>query len=187
MEDTVRCFRHCWTVPATRLLWYMRTGKKDQRRGESFRWQGRAGQSEGSDKKLPNDEKVGKIHHLPRKEKKERVDLNKRGGKPLIFFLLIFPSPPPSLSGQLSANFSSCHFLPARSLFISELLRFRLFSPRTYLICTHPLPDQTCHTTTNYLIRAVPLHRSIPLPPLPRHNLRQQFFNSISPPRHLLR
>lgn len=68
------------------------------------------------------------------------------------------------LSLDNSANFSSFHFLPARSLFVSEPLQSCLFSPRTYLICIHLLPDQTCHTTTNYLIWAVPLHRSILFP-----------------------
>lgn len=91
----------------------------------------------------------------------------------------------PSLDN--SANLSSFHFLPARSLVISEPLRSCLFSPRTYLIWIHPLPDQTCHTTTNYLIRAVPLHCSIPFPPLLRHNLRQHLFNSLfSAPSTLL-
>lgn len=90
----------------------------------------------------------------------------------------------PSLDNslQISHLFISS---PHRSLFISQPLRSRLLSPRTYLICIHLLPDQTCQTTTNYLIGALPLHCSILFPPLLHHNLRHPLPNSLLFLHHL--
>lgn len=92
----------------------------------------------------------------------------------------------PSLDNSLQIShlfISSLH----HSLFILQPLQSCLFSPRTYLICIHLLPDQTCHTTANYLIGALPRHCSILFPPLPRYNLRHPLPNSLLFLHHLLR
>lgn len=119
-----------------------------------------------------------KIQHLPREEETMRDYMNERSRKALIFYLSVLPSSPPSLSGQLCKflifSFPPCMFFGYLGAHGSCLV-----SPRTYLICIHPLPDQTCHTATNYLIRAAPHHCSIPFPPLLHHNLRQHLFNSL--------
>lgn len=91
----------------------------------------------------------------------------------------------PSLDNSLQIShlfISSLH----RSLFISQRLRSCLLSPRTYLICIHLLPDQTCQTTTNYLIGALPLHCSSLFPPLLHHNLCDPLPNSLLFRHHLI-
>lgn len=91
----------------------------------------------------------------------------------------------PSLDNSLQIShlfISSLH----HSLFILQPPQSCFFSPRTYLICIHLLPDQTCHTTANYLVGALTLHCSILFPPLPHHNLRRPLPNSLLFLHHLL-
>lgn len=170
-----------WVIKESLIL----KRKKDQRRKERKGQQGTERQRKRSDKKVPKDGEVIKIQHLPREEEKMRDDMSERNGKSLIFYPSVPPSSPPSLSGQLTANLSSFHFLPAP--FIVHLVAPRLLSPRTYLICIHLLPDQTCQTTTNYLIGALPLRCSILFPPLLHHNLRDPLPNSLLFLHHELR
>lgn len=104
------CFmRWDWVIKESLIL----KRKKDQRRKERKGQRGTERQRKRSDKKVPKDGEVIKIQHLPREEEEMRDDMSERNGKSLIFYPSVPPSSPPSLSGQLTANLSSFHFLPA--------------------------------------------------------------------------
>lgn len=105
----VAIMRCDWAIKESLIL----KRKKEKRTEERMRWQGTERQSKRADKKIPKDGEVIKIQHLPREEEKMRDDTNDRNGKSFIFYSSVPLSSPPSLSGQLTANLSSFHFLPA--------------------------------------------------------------------------